>query len=341
MRGAAFVGAVLLLGARVVPRLMGYVERLGSAELFLLTAVALALGTATVSAQLGLSPALGAFLGGLLLAETEFDHRVIAEIIPMRNLFATLFFVSIGMLIDPSFIVANAWSVVGVGVFIVLAKALVTLVAVLPFRLGGRTAMYTATGMIPIGEFSYVLAQGGREIGAVPDWLYSTILSSSVLTVLLTPAAFWAAPKLHSLLSRVPGTGRTFGAHPQMLLDDAPMDGHALVVGYGRVGHHVGEGLRAAGLAVVAIDADLSVVHALAGAGGSCHLWRRSLFECAGGRSSGGRAVDCGSTARSGDHADCRSARAPRQRKRGTPGSRLDRRRGPAYAAWSHGRRGP
>jgi monovalent cation:H+ antiporter-2, CPA2 family len=266
-RGGAFVGAVLVLGARVVPWLMRYVERLGSAELFLLTAVALALGTAAISAQLGLSPALGAFLGGLLLAETEFDHRVIAEIIPMRNLFATLFFVSIGMLIDPAFIVANVWGVLGLALFIVLAKALGTLVAVLPFRLGGRTAIYTAVGMIPIGEFSYVLAQGGREVGAVPDWLYSTILSSSVLTVLLTPAAFWAAPKLDRLLSGLPGTGGTFGAHPQMLLDDAPLDGHALVVGYGRVGHHVGEALRAAGLAVLAIDSDLRVVRGVAEAG--------------------------------------------------------------------------
>ena len=81
---------------------MARVERLGSSELFLLTAVALALGTATVSALLGLSPALGAFLAGLLLTETEFDHRVIAEVVPMRDLFATLFFVSVGMLIDPA-----------------------------------------------------------------------------------------------------------------------------------------------------------------------------------------------------------------------------------------------
>ena len=104
VKALAFIAVVLFLGVRVVPLFMARVERLHSPELFLLTAVTLALGAATISALLGLSTALGAFLGGLLLAETDFDHRVIAEIVPMRNLFASLFFVSVGMLIDPGFI---------------------------------------------------------------------------------------------------------------------------------------------------------------------------------------------------------------------------------------------
>src|SRR5205823_3055859 len=105
VKAVAFIAATVVLGARVVPRLMARVEQVHSPELFLLTAVALALGTATVSALLGLSPALGAFMGGLMLTETEFEHRVVAEVVPMRNLFATLFFVSVGMLINPAFIV--------------------------------------------------------------------------------------------------------------------------------------------------------------------------------------------------------------------------------------------
>src|SRR5207247_10117185 len=112
-----FIAGPRFLGARVVPRLMAYVERLGSAELFLLAAVALALGTATASGLLGLSPALGAFMGGLMLTETEFDHRVIAEVVPMRNLFATLFFVSVGMLIDPRLLVRHLTDGVGLALF--------------------------------------------------------------------------------------------------------------------------------------------------------------------------------------------------------------------------------
>ena len=171
LTAAAFIGGTVVLGARVVPRLMLRVERLGSSELFLLTAVGLALGTATLSGVLGLSPALGAFLGGLLLTETEFDHRVIAEVVPMRNLFATLFFVSVGMLIDPQFIINNLPAVIGLTLFIVVAKALLAFIAIAPFKLGSKTTVFTALGIIQIGEFSYVLASTGREIGAISETL--------------------------------------------------------------------------------------------------------------------------------------------------------------------------
>jgi CPA2 family monovalent cation:H+ antiporter-2 len=195
-KAGAFIGATLFLGARVVPRLMRRVEALGSAELFLLTAVSLALGTATLSALLGLSAALGAFLGGLLLTETEFDARVVAEMVPMRNLFATLFFVSIGMLIDPSFVLANWGAVLGLSAFIVVAKAVLAGAAVLPFRLGARTIVFTALGLVQIGEFSYVLAQAGRGAGIISDDLNSLILAASVVTIVLTPLAFRAAEGL-------------------------------------------------------------------------------------------------------------------------------------------------
>jgi monovalent cation:H+ antiporter-2, CPA2 family len=195
-KAGAFVGATLFLGARVVPRLMRRVEALGSSELFLLTAVTLALGAATLSALLGLSAALGAFLGGLLLTETEFDERVVAEVVPMRNLFATLFFVSVGMLIDPAFVLANLGAVLGLSAFIVLAKALLGLVAILPFRLGARTTAFTALGLVQIGEFSYVLAQAGHAAGIISDDLNSLILAASVLTIVLTPLAFRTAEGL-------------------------------------------------------------------------------------------------------------------------------------------------
>jgi monovalent cation:H+ antiporter-2, CPA2 family len=190
VKAAAFIGATLFLGARVVPRLMTHVERLGSAELFLLTAAVLALGSAAISALLGLSPALGAFMGGLLLTESEFDHRVVAEVIPMRNLFATLFFVSVGMLIDPWFILNNLAAVAGLALIIMLAKALLTFVAIVPFRLGSKTAVFASLGMIQIGEFSYVLARTGQQVGAISETLNSLILTSSVITIIVTPMAF-------------------------------------------------------------------------------------------------------------------------------------------------------
>ena len=263
LKAVAFIATTLFLGIRVVPRLMERVERLRSAELFLLTAVALALGTATVSAALGLSPALGAFMGGLMLTETEFDHRVVAEVVPMRDLFATLFFVSVGMLIDPGFILRNLPAVVGLALFIVAAKALATLIAVLPFGLGGRTTVLTSLGMIQIGEFSYLLARTGREVDAITEHLNSLVLTSSVLTIVLTPAAFWLAPRASLLLSRAPLIGRAFSARPTVWAEEGALHDHAIVIGYGRVGRHVVNGLRDTGMRVAVVEQDLHLVQEL------------------------------------------------------------------------------
>ena len=267
LRAVAFIGVTLFLGARVVPRLLARVERLGSSELFLLTAVALALGTAAVSAWLGLSPALGAFMGGLMLTESEFDHRVVAEVVPMRNLFATLFFVSVGMLINPAFIARNLPAVLGLALFIVAAKVLVTLVAILPFRLGGKTTVITGLGLMQIGEFSYVLARAGRDTGAISESLNSLILTSSLVTIVLTPGAFWIAPRVAVALGRLPLARRAFAARPTVMADEDTLVDHAIVIGYGRVGRQVAEGLRDTGLPVTVIEEDLHLVQELGRAG--------------------------------------------------------------------------
>ncbi len=263
LKALAFIAVVLFLGVRVVPLFMARVEQLHSPELFLLTAVTIALGAATISALLGLSTALGAFLGGLLLAETDFDHRVIAEIVPMRNLFATLFFVSVGMLIDPGFIVMHLPAVIGLTLFIVLAKALLTMGALLPFKLGGKTAVFASLGMIQIGEFSYVLASAGRAVGAISADLNSLILASSVVTILLTPAAFQVAPHVERLLRRAPALGPLFIARPIFPGDKGTLTDYAVVVGYGRVGSYVTQGLRESGLPVIVIEEDMHLAQLL------------------------------------------------------------------------------
>jgi CPA2 family monovalent cation:H+ antiporter-2 len=229
--------------------------------------VALALGTATVSGLLGLSPALGAFMGGLMLTETEFDHRVVAEVVPMRNLFATLFFVSVGMLIDPGFIARNLMAVLGLAAFIMAAKVLLTTAAVLPFRLGGKTTVFVGLGMLQIGEFSYVLARAVREVGGISDALYGLILTSSLVTIVLTPAAFWVAPRVDLALARLPLLGTLFAARPAVLGEEERLTDHAVVVGYGRVGHQVVRGLREAGLPVVVVEEDLHLVQQLTAEG--------------------------------------------------------------------------
>lgn len=259
-----FIGVTLFLGARVVPQLMERVEQLRSPELFLLTAVVLALGTASASALLGLSPALGAFMGGLMLSETEFDHRVIAEMVPMRDLFATLFFVSVGMLIDVGFIARNGSSVLGLAAFILIAKASLTAFALLPFKLGSKTTAFAALGMIPIGEFNFVLALVGRTSGAIPVELYNLILSSSLLTIILTPSAFYIAPRVSRILSQLPVLGRWLAHQTNAEAIDPAFEHHAIVVGYGRVGQRMARGLKKAGLPVIIIEQDLNIIREIA-----------------------------------------------------------------------------
>jgi CPA2 family monovalent cation:H+ antiporter-2 len=155
LKSLGFIGVTLFLGARVVPHFMTKVEQLRSPELFLLTAVVLALGTASASALLGLSPALGAFMGGLMLTETDFDHRVISEMIPMRDLFATLFFRFGGMLLDVGFIVTHLPAMFGLALFIMLAKILCTSLALLPVQDRWQDPDLHALGMISIGDSTF------------------------------------------------------------------------------------------------------------------------------------------------------------------------------------------
>jgi CPA2 family monovalent cation:H+ antiporter-2 len=267
-KAGVFIALVLFLGVRVVPRVMARVERLGSPELFLLTAVTLALGTATISALLGLTPALGAFLGGLLLTESEFEHRIIAEVVPMRNLFATLFFVSIGMLVNPGFIVGHLLAVIGLTLFIIAAKTLITLVAVLPFHLGVRTTLFTSLGMISLGEFSFVLARRGLDVGAISSDIFSLVLAASLLTILFTPLAFQAAPSLERLLERMPATRGYVLAHQSWWRNEAEqLRDHVLIAGYGRVGSYVARELRQNGLPVAVIEQDSHLAQQIRAAG--------------------------------------------------------------------------
>ena len=261
LKSAAFIIATLWLRAKIVPRAMEYIETLRSPELFILSAIVLALGSATISSLLGLSPALGAFMAGLMLTETEFDHRVVTEMVPMRDIFASLFFVSIGLLIDVGFVLGHLPQVLALGAFIVAVKYLATSAALLPFRVGGRTWAFCSLGMIPIGEFNYILAQAGKSAGAISADLYNLILTSSLLTIVLTPFAFGAAPPLSKRLAQRFGT--LFAPKFEWPQIQEDFSGHAIVIGYGRVGRRMTRGLRQAGMQVVIVDMDLSNVREL------------------------------------------------------------------------------
>jgi len=264
IKAALFVGITLWLGVIVVPRLFRYVGNLGSSEIFFLSAVALALGSAAFSSWIGLSPALGAFLAGMLLTESEFEHRVISEVVPMRDLFASLFFVSMGMLINWVFIWQHWWIAVLITLFIVVAKVLFTGLALLPFRLGAVTLTAASLGMVSIGELNFVLAQMGRTSGVLSAEIYNLVLAAALPTIILTPLGFRWAHHLAHIAPRWPLVAKWLT--PRVAVVGEPEDelsGHAIVVGYGRVGKRVARGLRQAGLQVAVIEREYSLVREL------------------------------------------------------------------------------
>jgi len=233
-----FVAATVILGTRVVPRLLWLAAQTRSEELFSLAVVTIVMGTALTGHHFGLSPALGAFLAGLMVGETEFNHRIVSQSVPFRDVFVSLFFVSVGMMIDPRFVASNAIILLILAVAMVLLKFLTSTAVVLPFGYTGRTAVAVGLGMTQIGEFSFMLAKQGMDAGALSETQYTLVLGAAVVTIILTPLALEQTTLVDSALARVPGMRRWFGPHIEPLIfeDTAPLKNHVIVLGHGRVG---------------------------------------------------------------------------------------------------------
>jgi CPA2 family monovalent cation:H+ antiporter-2 len=238
---AIALGIVIVLGTRLVPPLLYIVARTGSRELFLLTIVLIALGTALASERAGLSLALGAFLAGLVVSESEFDSHVLAEIIPLRDLFATLFFVAVGMLLEPEFIVGNAGVVIVLLLTLVIGKLLITGGALLAAGANYRTSTLAAALLAQMGEFSFVLAGVGMADGIIRGDQYGTFLGVAVGSILVSPALLRVTPALVAISDRLPGV--RWQEHAQVGDVSAPPDtpGHVVLCGYGRVGAVLGD----------------------------------------------------------------------------------------------------
>ena len=256
---AVFIGAGTFAGLRYVPRIMDYVTRRQSPELFTALTALLALGIAAFSAAIGLSAALGAFMAGLMLSESEYDKRLTTEIVPFRDLTTMLFFVFVGMMVDVEFLLAHGGAVLALALLVLVLKWLATLTGLLPFALEARTLAFTSVGMVPIGELNYLLANAGLPVGAITNATYNLVLGASVISILLTPAAFHAAPTVARALQRVPGLRRRF-ADVTVYTDATTLSSDAVVIGYGRVGDTVARGLQALGMTVTAVDHRLNLV---------------------------------------------------------------------------------
>jgi len=260
---ALFVALVFLVGTRVVPWLLQLVARTGSRELFTLSVLAIALGIAYGSAELfGVSFALGAFFAGVVLSESDFSYQAAADSLPLQDAFAVLFFVSVGMLFDPGILVRQPLAVLAVVMLIVLGKSIAAFAIVLARGYPVTTALTVSASLAQIGEFSFILAGLGVTLGLLPPEGRDLILAGAILSITLNPLMFaavdplaaWirARPRLKALLER---SGDPLAALPDKDRGTGWSE-HAIIVGYGRVGEIIGDGLKAQGFPFVVIDED-------------------------------------------------------------------------------------
>jgi CPA2 family monovalent cation:H+ antiporter-2 len=235
LKAAAFLAAMLFLGSRVLPLILARLAAWGSRELFLVCVVAIGLGIGYATYLVGLSFAFGAFVAGMVLSESDYSHQALAEIEPLRDVFAMIFFVSVGLLIDPAFLWKSAGTIALVVVLVLLVKGLIFgglarafgYVNIAPFAVG--------LGLFQVGEFSFLLAREGISTDAISQGTYSLVLATAAITMALTPLIARLAPTLYGRYRR------RFPREPLRTFNvpESGMQGHAIIAGYGRVGSFV------------------------------------------------------------------------------------------------------
>ena len=259
-KAGLFLAVLIPLGLVVLPRLFERVAALQNREVFVLLVAAVALGIAYASSFFGVSLALGAFVAGLVVGESDLSHQILGAILPLRDIFAALFFVSVGMLVDPAFVVRH-WPLVLLTVaLIVLLKGALVAGLVALFRSPARTALFAGVLLAQAGEFSFLLARLGAEQRAVTSAVFSLMLAGAVVSIVLAPTLYRAAAPLAAWVDR---------RRPSPAAPDDPnvravqgLHGHAVICGYGRVGRVIVDALRPH-LPLLVVEQDPRVVRAL------------------------------------------------------------------------------
>jgi CPA2 family monovalent cation:H+ antiporter-2 len=263
LKVGALVAFTAIVGKRVIPKLLEYVARTRSRELFTLTVLVLALGIAVGSAKLfGVSMALGAFLAGMVVAQSDFSSRAASEALPMRDAFAVLFFVSMGMLFDPTRLMSDIGLTVGTVAIVLVAKPLAALAVVLLLRRPLRVALVVAVALAQIGEFSFMLATVGRQLGVLPAAATQVLVISAIVSITLNSFLFRGIDPLLDWLAR-----NRSAAFRASVVPEAPEEGSeeptTIVVGYGPVGRMVTRLLRENHVEVVVIELNYETVQQL------------------------------------------------------------------------------
>jgi CPA2 family monovalent cation:H+ antiporter-2 len=277
---AAFVVVMLVVGRRVIPWILHYIAHSGSRELFRLAVLSIALGCAYGAAQLfGVSFALGAFFAGMILSESALSQQAASETLPLRDAFAVLFFISVGMLFDPVILIRDPLAVLATVAIIIIAKSVAALAIV---RLFGRplgTAATIAVSLAQIGEFSFILATLGVSLGLMPQLGRELILAGAIISIVLNPLLFMALDRLRPWLDSRDGAkavadavaaDKAMNASAKAAaaeIEVTDQQGHTVLIGYGSIGHWIGEALTSAGVPLFVIEEKDEIVARLKGRG--------------------------------------------------------------------------
>lgn len=264
LRLALFAGGAVLAGIWLIPPLLRILARTESRELFLLGVVTLCLGIALLTEHLGLSIEMGAFVAGLMISEVEYADQTLTYVEPVRDIFASLFFVAIGMLIDPMFLWKNLELILVLVALVFVGKFLIITPLVKLFRYPLKTALIAGLGLAQIGEFSFVLASEGQALGLVSRRIYLLILGTTAVTLILTPFVLQLVPFLFNFAESMPWLQPYLEEiYPRDVSENLPSKSHVVVCGYGRVGKNLVKLLQKHNLAVVVIDQSESRIQQL------------------------------------------------------------------------------
>lgn len=267
---AIFIALMLVVGRRVFPRLLWYVASTNSNELFILSVIAVAIGIAYGSAMLfGVSFALGAFFAGMVMRESDLSHRAAHESLPLRDAFSVLFFVSVGMLFDPDVLIEQPLHLVATLAIIIIVKSLAAFLLVLAFRYPLNTALTVSASLAQIGEFSFILAGLGVSLGLLPVEAQSLILAAAFISITLNPLIFKLIEPAQAWIRSRSGVARILERSDDPLAElpttvtSSYVTNHVVLVGYGRVGGHIGETLTKEGVPLVVAEQNRENVEGL------------------------------------------------------------------------------
>ncbi len=267
---SAFIVLMLVVGRRLLPKILWWVARTGSQELFTLGVVAIAIGVALGAANLvDVSLALGAFLAGMMMREAEVSHRAADESLPLRDAFAVLFFVSVGMLFDPTVIVQQPLKLLAVVAIILIGKTLAAVALVLLFRYPLNTALTVGASLAQIGEFSFILAGLGVALELMPREGQSLVLAGALISIALNASLFSVVEPLRRWILARSAFARQLEMRDDPLAelprstDRKLLSGQVVLIGYGRVGRRIAEALRQRSIPYVVVEQNRVAVDAL------------------------------------------------------------------------------